>query len=159
MKKLLAMFLALLGLAKGEPAPKSDQWFVAHTDEDGKQVIIRARKTPPKPEEEKSYPWLAVISWKYRGEKSGMPSSVENQRMYALEDAIDAKMEKKGVCIQTASRTGNDRREWNYYAKNQDEFMAALNAALAGQPAFPIEIQFFEEPHWESFRALLAATK
>lgn len=78
---------------------------------------------------------------------------------YALEDAIEAKMEKKGVCIQTASRTGNDRREWNYYAKNQDEFMAALNAALAGKPAFPIEIQFFDEPHWESFRALLAATK
>jgi hypothetical protein len=75
--------------------------------------------------------------------------------MRELEDALEATLEKKQVCLQTASRTGNGRREWNYYTRSEERFMSALNRALGHLPPFPIEIRFYEEPDWDSFQDLL----
>jgi hypothetical protein len=131
------------------------QWCVAHFEEDEKPVILRSRSAMPVSPDPKDYPSLGVITWTYDGQDSGMPSTEENVRMSELEDILEAKLENKKVCIQTACRTGNGRREWNYYARSEEAFMAALNGALGHLPPFPIEIAFYDEPDWRSFRELL----
>jgi hypothetical protein len=131
------------------------QWWVGHFEEDEKPVVVRARNSVPTTPNPKDYPWLAVITWHYEPDDSGMPSSEDSARMSEFEDAVESKMEKKRSCIQTASRTGNGRREWNYYARSEDQFMSALNDALGHLPPFPIEIYFYEEPDWDSFQDLL----
>ena len=133
------------------------QWCVAHLEEDGKPVILRSRSVMPVAPDPKDYPWLAVITWTYDGKDSGMPSTEENERMCELEDMLEAKIERKRICIQTASRTGNGRREWNYYARSEETFMTALNGALGHLPPFPIEIAFYDEPDWQSFQDILAS--
>ena len=137
---------------KSEP-----KWCVAHFEEDEKPVILRSRSAMPVTPDPKDYPSLAVITWTYNGKDSGMPSTEENARMCELEDILEAKIERKNICIQTASRTGNGRREWNYYARSEEVFMAALNGALGHLPPFPIEIAFYDEPGWQSFQDLLAS--
>src|SRR6185312_3738072 len=111
---------------------------------------------PVKPDP-RGYPSLAVITWTYDGKDSGMPSTEENARMGEFEDILEAEIERKNFCIQTASRTGNDQREWNYYARSEEAFMAALNGALGHLPPFPIEIVFYDEPSWQSFQDLLSS--
>jgi hypothetical protein len=133
------------------------QWWVGQFEEDDKPVIVRARSAMPATPNPKHYPSLAVITWRYRQEESGMPSPKDDARMNDLEDRLDSTLVKKKVCIQTASRTGNGLREWNYYARNEEEFMAALNWALGHLPPFPIEVAFYDEPGWDSFQDLLAA--
>jgi Family of unknown function (DUF695) len=93
-----------------------------------------------------------------QGGETGMPEKDEYGRMQELEEAIQAKMEKT-VCILTTTRTGNGLREWDYYTKSQEDFAAALKQTLSGKPQYPIAIRYYEEPNWESFRALLAAVK
>ena len=133
------------------------QWWVAHFEEEEKPVVVRARSAMPVGLDPKDYPSLAVITWNYDGEESGMPSTEVNTRISELEDILEAKIEKKSICIQTASRTGCGRREWNYYARSEEQFMTALNRALGSLPPFPIEIAFYDEPDWRSFRDLLAS--
>lgn len=133
------------------------QWNVAQFEEDERPVILRLLSAMPTASDPKDYPSLAVISWTYDGGESGMPSTEENARMRELEDILEAKIEKKKICIQTASRTGNGLREWNYYARSEEAFMAALNDALGHLPPFPIAIACYHEPDWRSFRDLLAS--
>ena len=135
--------------------PQSD-WFVARFDEDDRDVIVRARGEMPAPEERKRYSHLCVITWEYEGGESGMPDSCESARMFELENLLEAEVEKRGLCVQTASRTGNDRREWNYFVRSKEEFMEALNSALGHLPPFPIEICFYDDPEWDSLQDLLA---
>ena len=136
------------------PSPQSD-WFVAQFEEDDREVIVRSRSEMPSPEERQRYPELCVITWVYEGVDSGMPDSSENARMIELEDALEAEVEKRGLCVQTASRTGNDRREWNYFVRSEEEFIEALNGALGHLPPFPIEIRFYDDPEWDSLQDLL----
>jgi Family of unknown function (DUF695) len=133
------------------------QWWVASFEEDEQPVVVRARSTMPVTPDPKEYPRLAVITWNYDGVESGMPSTEENVRMSELEDILEARMEKKGICLQTASRTGCGHREWNYYARSEEQFMDALNRALGSLPPFPIEIAFYDDPDWQSFRDLLTS--
>lgn len=76
--------------------------------------------------------------------------------MDLMEDALEPLMEKDGFATLALVSTGENLREWTYYAKSEDEFMARLNKALAGKPAFPIEVHTATDPKWtmyEKFKA------
>jgi hypothetical protein len=55
--------------------------------------------------------------------------------------------------------TGENLREWTYYAKSEDGFMARLNYALAELPPFPIEIHIAFDPKWETYEQFNAGVK
>lgn len=60
--------------------------------------------------------------------------------MNLLEDALEAVLKEDGFATLALVSTGEDLREWTYYAKSEDEFMGRLNYAFAGMPSFPIEL-------------------
>ena len=60
--------------------------------------------------------------------------------MDAMEDLLTAAVEADGFSSLALVSTGEDLREWIYYTKSEDGFLARLNRALGGHPAFPIEI-------------------
>ncbi|WP_434517127.1 DUF695 domain-containing protein [Dechloromonas sp. ARDL1] len=41
-----------------------------------------------------------------------------------------------------------------FYARTEQEFLATLNKALAGQPRFPIEVYAGRDPEWSSYERL-----
>ena len=47
------------------------------------------------------------------------------------------------------SKTGNGLKELIYYIRDRDGFSERLNAALAGQPRYPIDITFYHDPEWQ----------
>jgi hypothetical protein len=129
-------------------------WSVAEGERNGLPVIVRFIAEMPSAETRGAYRWLTVISWSYAPGESGMPRPEDNQRMYDLEDALEASLESKGYCIQVISRTGGGIREYSYYIREREEFIDALNGALANKPRFPIEINFYEDPAWSELQNL-----
>jgi hypothetical protein len=76
-----------------------------------------------------------------------MPAPEVNDQMVRLESAIDSIQEDE-LCVQVYSKTGNSQKELVYYIGDRDTFILAFNDALAGQPRYPLEIEFFEDPEW-----------
>lgn len=77
--------------------------------------------------------------------------SEDHQRMNQLEDMLESVLKEDGFATLALVSTGEELREWTYYAKSEGEFMARLNYALAGIPAFPIEIHIARDPNWDTY--------
>jgi hypothetical protein len=126
--------------------------IIGETNEDGLPVIYRLVDELPGADVRNSLPWLTVISWRYdREARNGMPPVAINDRMIALERAID-EIEASSLCRHAYSRTGNGLKEFAYYITDRDRFMGAFNAAVRKHPRYPIEIEFFEDPEWADFQ-------
>lgn len=71
--------------------------------------------------------------------------------MNVMEDALQTVLHQNHFATLALVSTGEDLREWTYYAKSEDEFMARFNFALAGMSAFPIEIHIAHDPEWVTY--------
>jgi hypothetical protein len=91
-----------------------------------------------------------IIVWKYQSEK-GQPTPEELEQMYLLEDTLEAVLNEHSFVTLALVSTGEDLREWTYYAKSEDEFMARLNYAFMEMPRFPIEIHIAHDPDWTTY--------
>lgn len=95
-------------------------------------------------------PVRIILVWKYNGE-NGMPSIAERTRMDEMEDRLDNLAEGEGSRLVMIS-TGENLREWTFYAQSEQSFMTALNLALKGVRPYPIEIHAESDPTWETYR-------
>lgn len=130
--------------------------IIGEVEEDGFRVVYKFVDEFPGPEIRSTFSWLTVISWKYDGEdRNGMPPETINQRIIAVERAIEESLDNTGLCRHAYSRTGNGLKELVYYISDREDFMAALNHALKSHPRYPIEINFYEDPEWEDFQKIL----
>lgn len=77
--------------------------------------------------------------------------SEDHQRMNQLEDMLESVLKEDEFATLALVSTGEGLREWTYYAKSETELMARLNYALAGIPAFPIEIHIAYDPNWDVY--------
>ena len=55
--------------------------------------------------------------------------------------------------------SGENLREWIFYTRSQNEFLKRLNRALAGKPAFPIEIHAAADPLWTTYEKFKGGVK
>ena len=97
-----------------------------------------------------AFPDRVILVWKYKSE-SGMPLPTEREAMDRMEDLLEPLVEKSGTSVLALVSTGENLREWIFYAKTEQEFLAALNKALTGQPRFPIEIHAGRDSQWSSY--------
>lgn len=121
----------------------------------GRKIIFRYADELSLAFDPVSQPVRFTIVWNYQSE-NGLPVVEDNQRMNALEDALEAILKEDGFATLALVSTGEGLREWTYYAKSEDDFMARLNYAFAGIPKFPIEIHTTHDPSWglwEQFKA------
>ena len=105
-----------------------------------------------------SQPIRIIIVWKYESER-GQPMAEEHQRMNLLEDALESALDQDHFATLALVSTGEDLREWTYYAKSEDEFMARLNFAFAGMSPFPVEIHIAHDPKWDTYERFRAGVK
>ena len=71
--------------------------------------------------------------------------------MDRLEDLLAPAVEKPGFAMLALVSTGENLREWIYYAKSEKEFLQALNRGLALQPRLPIEVHAARDPKWSTY--------
>jgi hypothetical protein len=95
-----------------------------------------------------------TISWDYAPRDGGMPTTKVHKQMNDLEDAIEQKLEAAKLCIQTVSRTGNSKKQWEYYITDRDQFLKAFNEVMRGKPRLPIKIDFYQDADWQALRDL-----
>ena len=137
-------------------ANSEEKGIIGRVYENDLPVIYKFVNEMPTRDVKEKFTWLTVISWKYDGNKNnGMPLEAINKKMMNLEDAVDKKIEAKGLCKHAYSRTGNNLKELIYYIHDREEFMEAFNKALSNHPQYPIEISFYADSAWEDFQQLL----
>ena len=125
----------------------------------GRKIIFRYAKELSPSFDRASQPVRVIIVWKYQSE-SGQPVAEDHQRMNLLEDALESTFKQSsGFATLALVSTGEGLREWTYYTRSEHEFMARLNFAFAGMPAFPIEIHPAYDPDWNVYEEFKAGVK
>lgn len=135
-------------LADEKILPESPSWVVLQYEDEGRPFVMKAMETLPPDQDRARFPWLTVIGWHYAdADATGFPEADTLAQMERLEEAVET-LEQKGLCRFVYSKTGQGQREFVYYIGDRDVFMTAFNEALSGQPRYPLEIEFFEDPDW-----------
>lgn len=97
-----------------------------------------------------AFPARIILVWRYTSD-NGMPSPNERQAMDRMEDLLEPLVQKSGISVLAIVSTGEDLREWTFYAKSEDAFLAKLNERLTGQPRFPIEVHAGPDLKWSTY--------
>ena len=116
----------------------------------GRKIIFRYAETLNPAFDLASQPDRIIIVWRYESE-TGQPTTEEHEQMGLLEDSLEQIIEAGRFATLALVSTGEDLREWTYYARSDDEFLDRLNMALAGLPIFPIEIHTASDPTWSMY--------
>jgi len=78
--------------------------------------------------------------------------------MDELEDALAALQADEFSTLALVS-TGDNLKEWTYYAQNGDEFFRRINDALHAKQPFPIEIHASPDPLWTTYENFATGVK
>jgi hypothetical protein len=115
-----------------------------------KAIVFRYAKELAPDFDRSSQPDRVILVWKYNTEK-GMPPPEDQERMEELEDLLRPIVEDTGLATLAIVSTGDNVREWTYYAKSESQFLSKLNEAFREKPRFPIEIHAGPDPNWSSY--------
>lgn len=150
---LIAITLPMMCMAKSS-ADDQAVWStaVATRPSDGHRLIYRYREEFAKSFRRSAYPDRVTIAWTYSS-ANGMPSKAERESMDRMEDLLAPYVEKASLSMLVLVMTGEGLREWVYYSKSQNEFMAKINEVLRGLPQFPVEIDLWKDPEWKRYEA------
>ncbi|WP_121456957.1 DUF695 domain-containing protein [Azonexus fungiphilus] len=151
MKRLLSLAALMLCSASAMPE-EVISWATAVSKQEGtgREIVFRYAKDFREGFQRSAFPDRVILVWKYKSE-SGMPLPTEREAMDRMEDLLEPLVEKSGTSVLALVSTGENLREWIFYAKTEQEFLAALNKALTGQPRFPIEIHAGRDSQWSSY--------
>jgi hypothetical protein len=79
--------------------------------------------------------------------------------MNLLEDSLEPILGQDDFATLGIVTTGENLREWTYYAKSDEAFIQGLNLTLVGLPVFPIEIDTALDPTWSMYEDFKAGVK
>jgi len=160
MPSVCNVFLRPKGLAIMAPDSEVQMWATAISTNanSGRKIIFRYAKQLSATLDRTSQPIRIIIVWKYQSD-SGLPNAKDHQRMNLLEDTLESVLNGDRFATLALVSTGEDLREWTYYAKCENEFFDRLNNAFAGMPAFPIEIHTACDPSWAMYERFKAGVR
>ena len=117
-------------------SPAVEVWATAISTNstNGRRIIFRYAKELRPSFDRSVQPDRIVIVWKYVSE-NGQPNPDEHSDMNQSEDALERVLQGSQVATLALVSTGENLREWTYYAQSEDVFIERLNLALE-----PIEI-------------------
>jgi Family of unknown function (DUF695) len=121
--------------------------------ENGKKIFFRFAQELRPQFDKASQPARIIILWEYESE-TGQPSTDEHNQMNIFEDVLGPLLFKDEFATLALVSTGENAREWNYYAGSEDEFFARLDEAI-GPQIFPIEIYVETDPTWKYYETFL----
>lgn len=128
----------------------NDPWVVGERMIDGRPFIVRMREIPPFGIDTREYPFLISIRWRYEEEGSGLPPEELHQRMGMMEERLD-RLERAGTGYMMVTTTGENEKEWFWYARDVKAFMSGVNEALKETPGLPLSFEGSEDPEWNAF--------
>jgi hypothetical protein len=148
MKHLLALAALTICTAAGAADVVTWATAVSKQQSTGRAIIFRFAKDFREGFQRSKYPARVILVWRYKSE-SGMPSQSEREAMDQMEDLLSPQVE--GSSILALVSTGENLREWIFYATTEAQFLDSLNNALAGKQRYPIEVHATADPEWSSY--------
>lgn len=121
--------------------------------------IVRIRGSKPPGISIEDYPVVINLCW-FTQEISdnGMPTPECLDTMLEMEELLH-ELEGESIGFMMFSVTGNGRKEWVWYVKDQDAFIEGLNRCLAGHEEFPIEIESAPAGNWDTYEDIIASVE
>jgi hypothetical protein len=158
MIRFLAILSAGLALALSSFVQSAETGIIGRAYEGDAPVLYKLNTAFPSESAQAALPVLAVVAWEYDGSRNnGMPAERDLQRMQLLERLLERHAWPSATLKWAYSRTGNNRKELAYYVSSDDRFLEGLNAALAGQKRFPVEVAFSNDAAWSELKRLIDA--
>ena len=71
--------------------------------------------------------------------------------MEEAQNALQNEFHKDPVAVLTGIFTGDDQRDWIFYATSTHIFGKKINKALADFPQLPISIYAENDPEWQEY--------
>lgn len=129
-------------------------WVMYETNDEGDgPKLWQIRGSFPDNMDSARYPVAVVVEWTYSDD--GLPNPETLSAMHSFEDLLDQLNTEESNSFLVHIIRGSGVSELCYYARDYDQFMAEFNDALLGQPTYPIEIEFMNDPDWEYHRSIL----
>lgn len=133
----------------------SSEWWTSPTEsENGRLIMVTGRRDMDNIIASGKYNIRVDISWKYVGDKSGMPNLETSTLMEKVTDALTDVFKKDPVAIMTGIYTGDDERNWILYTKNLKIFEFRLNEALSSFELLPISIHAENDSEWNEYQEM-----
>jgi Family of unknown function (DUF695) len=132
--------------------PRVQLWSTAISTNasNGRKIFFRFANVFGPEFTRETQPIRIIISWKYHS-ATGQPEGEEHQQMIQFEDVLSPVLEQGGFATLALVSTGEDLREWIFYAQSEGGFAARFDYAFAGRSPFPIEIQSAHDPQWRTY--------
>lgn len=135
-------------------AKKNDWWTSPTESENGRLIMVTGRRDVDSFMNNPKFNIRVEVTWKYQGDRNGMPDKVTSELMEAVQDALQTAFDKDPVAVLTGIYTGDDRRDWVFYTLSTHIFGRKLNEALAQFDLLPIEIYTENDPDWAEYREM-----
>ena len=133
-------------------AIESGSWWTAPTEsESGRLIMVTGRKDIDNFRSNERFKIRIVVTWKYEGDENGMPDTATSQLMEEAQNALQNEFHKDPVAVLTGIFTGDDQRDWIFYATSTHIFGKKINKALADFPQLPISIYAENDPEWQEY--------
>ena len=116
----------------------------------GRQIFWRYAKDLKPSFDPSTQPHRIIIVWKYVSE-SGQPGPIDHGGMNRLEDALEGALKGSRVATLALVSTGENLREWTYYAQSESIFIERFDEAVEDLPPLPIEIHTAHDPTWSMY--------
>ncbi len=133
-------------------SPDVEVWAtaIARNSTNSRVIIFRYAKQLNSSFDKSAQPHRIIIAWKYRSD-SGQPNYDDHRDMNTMEDALEKVLKGSRIATLALVSTGENLREWTYYAESEDVFMERLNQAFEGLALLPIEIHTEHDPTWAMY--------
>lgn len=154
-KNVITLILLALCCTPSFASDYIGDWKVISGMRDGHLTIYRYRVNLLGKVNPKNFPTMVAIKWKYdEKNEHGSPAGETNKKQLKFEELLDP-LDVTGVSYLTEIVTRNGTKEWIWYVSDYDKWMKKLNSALKYQSVYPVEINYYSEPSWETYTGFI----
>src|SRR5262245_57026133 len=108
-------------------AEEENAWTMSAHEVDGQKRIYRVRSALPAVMKPADFPECVIIEWNYG---SGLPNEELSELQSTFEEFMDPLDDPAKNSLLMHVYTGSGIKEWCYYARNYEQYMADLNKEL-----------------------------
>lgn len=136
---------------------KGEFWTCPTVSDDGHDIIVTGRADIDQFRKNTRFTIRVTISWEYGGHD--MPDIETSTLMEQATDALADTFDKDPIAVLTGIYTGDGCRQWVFYTLSTQIFGRKLNEALAPLPLLPITIACENDPDWNEYDEMSAASR
>jgi len=129
----------------------NDWWTAPAESENGNLILVTGRRGLDNVKATDAYRFCIEVTWRYEGDKRGLPSDADAKVMEQVTDALNETLNRDPVAVMTGIYTGDGERNWIFYARSLFLFQRKFNEALANMDSLPLEFDAHEDPEWEEY--------